>query len=382
MQEGWFPGRPMGRLIENIHKRIRPILSNRTYASDDERYLFLILCLATAFCALVHILWLFVYVFSAMSILIFLNLFSLFVYSLCVIFIRKGFYTLCGVFISLEVIFYTLITSYFMGADTYIVFYYVLVLIMQGIIPYGSFYTRSAVVIVLWGSILASVFGTSFQEAKIYVENIRFLVAIVNVHVLIIGTLVELTAGNIVRDIVNAYNVVRMGELEDQAYTDPLTGLYNRRYASRLFQNLLPVDERVRYCVASLDIDDFKLVNDQHGHGVGDEVLKALADLMKSSLRRSDVIFRWGGEEFLILLDDTDLPTAQFVMEKLRGEIEKLVVRAKNFSLSVTVTIGVSELDPNETEESIKRSDERLYYGKNQGKNQVVAESPPSFSFS
>ncbi|MDL2225627.1 GGDEF domain-containing protein [Eubacteriales bacterium OttesenSCG-928-M02] len=194
-----------------------------------------------------------------------------------------------------------------------------------------------------------------------------------NLNLTMVGIIVELSAGNIIRDIIGLFNARRMNELEDQANTDPLTGLYNRRYADFLFRRLLTDKTATRICVASMDIDDFKLVNDAYGHGVGDVVLTAISQHMVQSLRRSDVVFRWGGEEFLILLDDTDMVIAQFVMEKLRKELSQLAIQAGDLTLSITVTIGVAPLDLADVEGSIKKSDDRLYYGKTHGKNQVVA---------
>lgn len=165
------------------------------------------------------------------------------------------------------------------------------------------------------------------------------------------------------------------------ATTDPLTGLGNRKlfddvFATEVEQALVAGD-----CLSLLvtDIDHFKLFNDRHGHQVGDAVLKLVADKLKRSVKGRDTVARFGGEEFVILLPQTDEAAAALLADQLRTEIAKsrLVVRNRGQDLGrVTISIGVAELAPGETADTcFRRADQALYSAKHAGRNQVMVAS-------
>ena len=121
------------------------------------------------------------------------------------------------------------------------------------------------------------------------------------------------------------------------------------------------------------DIDNFKYVNDTFGHQIGDEVLKEISRLLTNSIRETDISVRWGGEEFLILLPQTDLFGAQAVAEKLRINIRNEVITQKQ--LNITASFGVTQMKETDDENLfVSRCDKLLYKAKNNGKNIVVAE--------
>jgi diguanylate cyclase (GGDEF)-like protein len=166
--------------------------------------------------------------------------------------------------------------------------------------------------------------------------------------------------------------------IEQSAATDSLTTLMNRHAFDFVFKQTMSDRIRTRQpmCVALIDIDFFKKINDKHGHLVGDHVLKEISMIAKRSLRDSDVICRWGGEEFLILLKNCTLEKATSIAETLRTTIA-----ANDFSrttdltktrLSVTVSMGVAECKDDDTEDSVfERADVALYQAKNNGRNSV-----------
>lgn len=165
-------------------------------------------------------------------------------------------------------------------------------------------------------------------------------------------------------------------ELKRQATTDPLTGLFNRRQYEMLFRR---ERERCRrqgtsICVAMGDLDQFKRLNDQMGHDSGDVALQHVARLFTEHLREGDVVGRFGGEEFIILLPDTDVAEAAKVIERLRRELELNPVPLQDQSWNLTVTFSVSAVLDNEKDivETLRRVDTGLYQGKHAGRNQVV----------
>jgi diguanylate cyclase (GGDEF)-like protein len=171
------------------------------------------------------------------------------------------------------------------------------------------------------------------------------------------------------------------------ASSDELTGLMNRRGYYQRFESEL---ERARrnqtpLCVGLVDVDHFKRFNDTYGHLSGDLVLKALAELFMQKLRRSDVICRFGGEEFAILLPDTNLKSAVELMDRVRQTVENLSITGMNGeALKVTISVGVAEVNTlpkaslhrSEISETLALADEQLYEAKNHGRNRVCFARP------
>ena len=164
-------------------------------------------------------------------------------------------------------------------------------------------------------------------------------------------------------------------QLSADAHEDALTSLLNRRGFLPLVKTLMEGDTYTRFCVAFCDLDDFKRVNDSYGHDAGDEVLKHAATMIRQELPGCDVC-RWGGEEFVILLKDTDLVSAKGRVERLRKTVESNPTSFFGKQIFVTLTIGLEEYRENYTEPEavIRKADERMYYGKQHGKNIVVFE--------
>lgn len=164
-------------------------------------------------------------------------------------------------------------------------------------------------------------------------------------------------------------------EMELLASMDKLTGIYNRHKFEELFT--LEVERSRRFktplSLILIDIDHFKNVNDTYGHDVGDSILINLAKVVKNSIRNLDIFSRWGGEEFLILIPNTDLDQAHTLAQKLRVIVEK-----NDFPIAgnITISIGVSTLQVDDSFDTLfKRADNALYHAKKSGRNQVVLES-------
>jgi diguanylate cyclase (GGDEF)-like protein/PAS domain S-box-containing protein len=156
-------------------------------------------------------------------------------------------------------------------------------------------------------------------------------------------------------------------QLVELARTDSLTGLPNRR---QLEESLLKESHRTNrslreFSICIGDIDDFKNVNDNYGHDIGDQVLRDVAGIFKESTRSTDVIGRWGGEEFLFMLPETPVDGAMTLMERIRQFVQNHVTRLGDVSLSVTMTFGCSAYLPgNDLDQVIKQADLALYAGK------------------
>ncbi len=168
----------------------------------------------------------------------------------------------------------------------------------------------------------------------------------------------------------------RSETLEHAALTDSLTGMQNRRYFDDALQEYLNEFRRIDKPVGLIimDLDHFKKVNDTHGHDVGDDVLRSVAECLRNFTRYHDVVARVGGEEFAIVAPNLDINLLHKLGDRIRFAISKLVIESGNVSLRVTSSVGVALWDKRETaEELYKRADKMLYSAKRQGRNRVCA---------
>jgi len=178
-------------------------------------------------------------------------------------------------------------------------------------------------------------------------------------------------------------NTLLYEEVHKLAITDPLTELHNRRNFLDLAEKEIIRSRRYHHSlsVMMLDIDHFKVVNDEYGHKIGDLVLKKLADICQDTMRNNDIIGRYGGEEFIIMLPETDTEQAFQAAERLRQMIFTTTIKQRSIKLNITVSIGVYSIDYSERSHSkvnkdldilISKADQALYKAKQAGRNLVV----------
>ena len=164
-------------------------------------------------------------------------------------------------------------------------------------------------------------------------------------------------------------------ELDIMSKTDYLTKLANRRFMIERLNEEVARTEKTgeKFSMLMCDIDYFKRVNDTYGHEIGDLVLKEVTKSIKNMVRECDVVSRWGGEEFIVLLIDTNIISAAKVAEKIRAEIEKNIITINNSIVKVTMSIGVTEyLNEISISQNINNGDEAMYQSKANGRNRVT----------
>jgi len=166
------------------------------------------------------------------------------------------------------------------------------------------------------------------------------------------------------------------GKLQLAANTDPMTGIYNRRYFFDVSEQILEVSKRdnMPMCIAMLDIDKFKTINDTYGHDVGDIVIQKSVDIIREHLKEDDILIRFGGEEFLLVLLDTSMQDTLILCEQIRQTIEKSY--PINDDKQVTISIGISQCtnEDEEISQIVKRADNALYEAKDTGRNKIAVE--------
>jgi diguanylate cyclase (GGDEF)-like protein len=172
-------------------------------------------------------------------------------------------------------------------------------------------------------------------------------------------------------------NIRLRQELRDQSIRDPLTGLYNRRYMEEMLERetLRAVRAEQRLGVLMLDLDHFKSFNDTYGHDAGDTVLREAGAFLLKSVRAEDIVCRFGGEEFIVILPVADLRVTQARAERIRSKLRELSILHLGKSLGmVTVSVGVAGLPQHGTsrKELIEAADAALYRAKREGRDRVV----------
>ena len=166
-------------------------------------------------------------------------------------------------------------------------------------------------------------------------------------------------------------------KLEQMASTDELTGAASRQVFDMICEQSFKVSKRRKESLSAIlfDLDKFKKINDDYGHQAGDYVLKIFADKVREEIRESDVLCRWGGDEFFLILSDCDIVQAELIAEKIREKLEKNFISYKGQKIKLTTSIGVTEMGVRDDCESFfKRVDEALYEAKEKGRNKIAAK--------
>jgi diguanylate cyclase (GGDEF)-like protein len=167
-----------------------------------------------------------------------------------------------------------------------------------------------------------------------------------------------------------------METLKESSLRDPMTGLNNRRFLEEYVETLVAAVHRKKQHlgIMMLDLDYFKMVNDTYGHDAGDSVIKALAKVLRQSVRASDMVIRFGGEEFLIVLLETSPEAADQVAEKIRASVEALEIPTGHVVIKKTISIGLADFpgDSDTFWQAVKFADVALYQAKETGRNRVI----------
>lgn len=210
------------------------------------------------------------------------------------------------------------------------------------------------------------IFGTAILLAVSLFFGIFFIYPLIRTQVREEGKLRAMTASL----------SARSQKMEHAALTDSLTGMQNRRYFDDALREYLEEFRRIDKPIGLmiLDLDHFKQVNDTHGHDVGDEVLRAVANCLKDFTRFHDVVARLGGEEFAVVAPNMDEDLLMKLAERIRRAISGLPIATGNIRIKVTTSVGLAVWDRKETAEDFyRRADRMLYQAKRMGRNRVCA---------
>ena len=220
------------------------------------------------------------------------------------------------------------------------------------------------------GALATQEVSQCFLAAGDHCQNWVYLLRI---HLFLTVLLVLTSAGTLLRE--RSWSAFARAEtLHHWANTDPLCGLANRRGADRFLSAEAAQADRYQrpLTIILIDIDEFKSINDDYGHEVGDAVIRGFADILSKTVREVDLAARWGGDEFLVATPGVDLRSARHAAQRCRRAIE----RAPIAGVSVTATVGIAEYLPGQgIEDAISRADAMLYRAKAAGRNRVITEA-------
>lgn len=330
---------------------------------------------------LLHIIYEFVFLYMKQNILIFYNIISIIVFSLGIFFLKKNDkYAVLACFLEVDI--FCMLTTIELGWSYGFQNWLIVSCILALSIPFKNrveFYliafmngvTYTALYIIVELNIL----NNSLNMIDIFfsITNVMGLFCIIFLAESVFRWSTAVETFFLQREIEEMKNIVE---------EDELTKLLTRRKMNEILESkkceLHKVGEE--FFIAFADIDDFKYINDNYGHIVGDEILTLVSKILKNELRKDDMVARWGGEEFLILLTNGRNTTgglnndfAFSVLNRLREKIQNTKMNYEGDDISVTMTFGgVSSLYFNSIEDMIKIADEKMYEGKNSGKNKVV----------
>jgi|GEM_PF-1486909 len=201
--------------------------------------------------------------------------------------------------------------------------------------------------------------------------------------VFVIRYLSSITAALLITNLMVIMNNKLQQALTKQSITDPLTHCYNRRHMDTTLDQAIQLYRRSNHPASLLliDIDYFKRINDEYGHLVGDDILREVVQVMTTSKRVSDMLFRYGGEEFVMLIPETNCQSAQFIAEKNR--ILLSAIKLPDQQRSITVSIGICEVSPNmDAVAWVQCADRALYQAKENGRNRVCSMHCPVAEYS
>ena len=357
------------KLIDRVDSQLAKIGAD----TPEERNVLILLFVAILFSAVCHVLQIIFFVYLGSLTLAVVNFFSICIYAVCTVLLMKRKAGIAGILFSSEIAVVGVIITYMIGTSTFIFAYSFVVLLIQMIIPYAGWKIRIPIIFGIFVLMLTSFFIGNTLLPSVDITPIKTAYSIFNLLIGSTSAIAIIAVSNTVHKIILQLNKTKLEKYMDEAHLDALTGLYNRRYAAIIFEEIRnDIDQRDAWCVAMLDIDDFKQINDRHGHDFGDVVLQKLAETIKASLRKTDYVFRWGGEEFLILLRAFDINDAYLTLEKICAITRKNEMFDGENKVCVSVTIGLSKCYEGNIEKSISVSDQKLYKGKRAGKNIVV----------
>lgn len=354
-------------------------LNKIKHFSAQEQYRHIIMLAFAFIAAVTHLVFSVFFAFFCLPLTV-THSFGIGVFLIAVYLIRQKRPDVAGVVLSVMILASSYVTIFYIGGNNLSILYQYVVLLMIMLVPSklkALRYTAAAVLPLIMIGLQAldvlhtPVYPLDGQNPEFF-STMNTALTFINIVISAGGLIILIALQHIITNFIDQYKQKQMTELKSQAYVDALTGLYNRRYAELYLDTMNDADAARQMCIAIADLDDFKNINDTYGHDAGDTTLKVVAKIMRDNVRRSDLVFRWGGEEFVFILHDISPANGRKVLDDIRKLIADTPIHHSENDFKITVTIGFAALDRSNFDASFKMCDNRLYQGKKSGKNVLI----------
>jgi len=332
-----------------------------------QTYLSIVIVIAGA----THVLFGIYFVYQGMRPVAALNAFDVLVYIVAFFINRAGKTRIASFVIVLKIVLFSLTSTLLFGSNID-AHWFVMVAALPAAL-YLDFTNKQRICIVAAMPFLISLqlaFPLWFYPPFNMDDNtlLRFLFA----NIIVLSFILAVSLNAIITRKISDLQTKEIDAYRHKSNIDPMTSLNNRRYAELFFEKLSgdSPDKPLLFCL--IDIDDFKSINDTYGHDAGDAVLLATADILRRNTRQTDLVCRWGGEEFLIGFIKCTPEIGRKLLEKIRKAVEDEVIQTESGEIAITITCGASILTDSSIKEALSNADKNLYEGKRSGKNKVV----------
>jgi len=324
-----------------------------------------------AICALVHVVVGIYFAYLGIYPIVVLSLIDVAVYAVAFFVNSAGKTRLAGFIITVKVITYSLLATYLFGVNVNA--HWLSLVIIVPVALHLDFTKLQRVLIVgcIPVVINAQLLFTHTYYAPFDMSYDVFL-GMFFINVVVLGFIATILIDAVITQKIEEMYKKEINSFKHISNIDPLTGLNNRRYAEAFFEKIGSDEQRSPFFFCLMDIDNFKSVNDTYGHDAGDVVLKCIAEILRKNARQTDLVCRWGGEEFLVGLSKCNPEKGLDILEKIRKIVENEIIVTDAGDIKVTITGGASALIGNDMKAVLADCDKKLYDGKRSGKNKIV----------
>lgn len=311
--------------------------------------------------------------FLGATILVWFNVASVVLYAFCLQLVRRDAQRIAATLIQSEVLAHAALAVWLLGWDSGFHYYVFCLIPLAIVLPRGST-ARGVAFLALCATLYVGLSLSVRAIEPFYIVDAEALGALRAFN--IAGTFAVLSYLVLIlrRAIIHAE-----GRLTDIANTDLLSGLYTRRHGLYLVEREMARARRngTPLALALADIDGFKQVNDRHGHELGDHLVAAIGQRMRAGVRKNDMVARWGGDEFLLILSGLDGASARAAVGRVQQSVANDPIRVSDLDIHVGMSFGITEYSPGDTVEGcVRAADAALYDGKRMGRGKVVLATP------
>ncbi len=342
--------------------------------SLDHLETYIAMSIITVFAAIPHLLFWGFFLWYKVPILAWVNAASLLVYAVAFLLLQRHVRYVSSFIITFEVLCYAALVTFLLGEESGC-HWFALVVILPHYL-FSDVSPRQRVFLTLF--VLAAINAMLIlgqQMAPIYAFEQMPLLQVIHLNIVVLSIVIELMMSSVSRLLTRRLHEHRLRSAKEETFVDPLTGMRNRRYVDECFHVWLNEVAHGHAALVMIDLDEFKHINDDYGHPQGDKILEAFAEGARTQFRHSDLLVRWGGDEFLLGLHTPSAEQAYHLVEKLRRYLDQNPVQltADDPGQVISFSAGISAYDPQlGLAGSIALCDQRLYESKRHGRNNTT----------